>query len=79
MIKKNELKKKIIFFILGLFLVQTVYSQTIQGRVIDFETQKPLPFVHVLPENTQLGTIIRDQSHVRSGGLYCDCPCVEPT
>jgi len=23
--------------------------------------------------------IIRDQSHVRSGGLYCDCPCVEPT
>ncbi|HSH52293.1 MAG TPA: DUF5686 family protein, partial [Bacteroidales bacterium] len=48
--------KRIIFFILGLFLGQSIYSQTIQGRVIDFETKKPLPFVHVLLENTQFGT-----------------------
>jgi hypothetical protein len=76
MIKKNELKKKIIFFILGLFLVQTVYSQTIQGRVIDFETQKPLPFVHVLPENTQLGTTTNidgefEIQHIQSGQKIC--------
>src|SRR6056297_1303593 len=68
--------KKIIFFILGLFLEQTVYSQSIQGRVVDFETQKPLPFVHVLPENTQLGTTTNIDGefkiqHIQTGQKIC--------
>ena len=48
--------QKIIFFILGLLLSQSIYSQNIHGRVIDSETKKPLPFVNVLFENTHTGT-----------------------
>src|SRR6056297_478569 len=44
--------KKIVFFILALFFVQSVYAQNIQGKVVDFKTKVPLPFVNVYIENT---------------------------
>jgi 3-oxoacyl-[acyl-carrier protein] reductase len=59
-------------------LVQKIAPQLINqnyGRILFLESgsvKQPI-------ENLVLSTIIRDQSHVRSGGLYCDCPCVEPT
>ncbi|MFO7842837.1 MAG: DUF5686 family protein [Bacteroidales bacterium] len=48
--------KKITFFILSLFFIQSVYAQNIQGKVVDYKTKEPLPFVNVFIENTPSDT-----------------------
>ena len=61
-------------FLILLFILKAIHIQAqdvgvLKGRVIDFKTREPLPFVNVLALGTQRGTITNDLGEFRITNL----------
>ncbi len=58
-------KLLLVCFAVLFFIPSTIFSQPtkIRGRVIDAETQEPLPFVNILLDKTTEGTMTNDQGY----------------